>query len=315
MQEQDIAPTIFSLAFTFAAIAGIVGLIAPGIFRFGRPQRPSRKRIAFITFAVCMGCLIGVASTVPETPEMKARAEQAAKERVERAANAEVDKQTAAKVLSPESAVISTVEGHNIPRIKRSVVVRLSREISRDDLVALGTQIRDRDSSYERVFIEYYLPGMRENAGAWAVTHWAPKLDARILGREQVPSPVTAVAPRDAASGQKTASPTVEASEGAEACVPTHQTAGWEFIENNAVRLADAYAAARILQAVFAFARPVVRKQLTGKNKGRYMLTLIGRNELMQLEPLFDFCAPAEKLDDEGDLWRVVFAKYGEKEL
>lgn len=93
--------------------------------------------------------------------------------------------ETARANSSPDAAVISTTEGHNIRRIKRFVVVRLSREISYGDLVALGKSIRDQDSNYERIFIEYYQPGMRVNAGAWAVTHWTPNLEARILGNMQ----------------------------------------------------------------------------------------------------------------------------------
>ncbi len=302
MQEQDVVPALFSLALLASLVGGIIGLVAPSIYRFGRPERPSRKRIAAISLGLFIASFIGLAITVPEpTAEEKA---------------AHVAAAAKAQAASPDAAVISTTEGHNIRRIKRSVTVRLSREISYSELVALGKSIRDQDSNYERVFIEYLLPGMRENAGAWAITHWTPNLEAKILGRDQVPSPTTAVAPRDTAGEPRKLTPTTDASDGGEAtCVPTHQTTGWEFISNNAVRLGDAYATERMPQAVFAFARPVVRKQIAGKNKGRYLLSLIGQNEIMQLEPLFDFCTPAEKLDDEGDLWRVVFAKYGEKEF
>lgn len=84
-----------------------------------------------------------------------------------------------------DAAVVSSNEGHRIPRVKRSVVVHLSREIGYTELVALGKSIRDQDPAYERVFIEYYLPGMREGAGAWGVTHWTPDLEVRIFGNVQ----------------------------------------------------------------------------------------------------------------------------------
>jgi hypothetical protein len=299
----DVVSGIFALVTVAALFGGIAGVVAPRTFQFSKTQPPSRKRIMGIAMGTFVAAFIGFAITMPEpTPEQRAERERIAKER--------------AVTQSPESAIISTVEGHNIPSIKRSVVVRLSREISHDDLVDIGTRIRERDKNYERVFIEYYLPEMREGAGAWAVTHWNPKLDARILGREQVPSPIADVAPRVAASEPTAVSTAAKASAGSQAsCVPTHETDGWAFIENNAVRLADGYAARRMPQAVFAFARPVVRKQLAGKFKGQYLLSLIGSNEFIQLEPLFDFCSPAEKLDDEGNLWRVVSAKYGEKEF
>lgn len=86
---------------------------------------------------------------------------------------------------SAEARVLSITEGSKIPSIKRSVVVRLSKEISQTELETLGRRIRDQDSGYQSVFIEYYLPGMPENAGAWAVTHWRPNLTIKIFGNVQ----------------------------------------------------------------------------------------------------------------------------------
>lgn len=168
---RDLLATLFALGVIVTFFGGIVGLIAPSAFRFGRPERTSRKRIAAISFTGLVASFIGLAVTSPE-PSAEQKAAQAAA----------VEARTAS---SPDAAVISTTEGHNIRRIKRSVVVRLSRELQYNDLVALGKSIRDQDSNYERVFIEYYLPGMREGAGAWAVTHWTPNLEARILGNMQ----------------------------------------------------------------------------------------------------------------------------------
>lgn len=169
---QNFITGIFTLGAIVAIIGGVLGLIAPSVFRIGQmKENPSRKRIGAISFAAFIMSCVGVGVTAPEpTPEEKAVQAAAAK---------------AQATSSPDAAVISTSEGHNIRRIKRSVVVRLSREISYSDLVALGKSIRDQDSNYERVFIEYYLPGMRENAGAWAITHWTPNLEARILGNVQ----------------------------------------------------------------------------------------------------------------------------------
>ena len=35
---------------------------------------------------------------------------------------------------------------------------------------------------YERTFIEYYLPNMVHGCGAWATTHFTPRLEVSILG-------------------------------------------------------------------------------------------------------------------------------------
>lgn len=95
-------------------------------------------------------------------------------------------------------------------------------------------------------------------------------------------------------------------------CVLTSETDGWEFIENNAARTADAYAVARQPMATFALATVRVNFQVAGEHEGKYLLTLRdeGRS-FAQLEPTFDFCSPASTLDDErDDLWRVVLAKH-----
>lgn len=37
-------------------------------------------------------------------------------------------------------------------------------------------------STFERMFVGYFLPGMKLNAGAWATTHFSPDLDVQVLG-------------------------------------------------------------------------------------------------------------------------------------
>lgn len=78
--------------------------------------------------------------------------------------------------------VVSVDEGHRIPGIKRSVLVRLAEKVTPEQLEGMAEDIRADDSHYERIFIEYLLPGMKDGAGAWATTHFEPKLRVRILG-------------------------------------------------------------------------------------------------------------------------------------
>ena len=35
---------------------------------------------------------------------------------------------------------------------------------------------------YDRTFIEYYLPGMVDGCGAWATTHFTPRMEVVVLG-------------------------------------------------------------------------------------------------------------------------------------
>lgn len=93
-------------------------------------------------------------------------------------------------------------------------------------------------------------------------------------------------------------------------CVLTSETDGWELIENNAVRTADAYAVERRSAASFATGRVKITFQVGGEHEGKYLATISDGYSFAQLEPTFDFCTSAKDLDDEGQLWRVVVAKH-----
>ncbi len=70
-----------------------------------------------------------------------------------------------------------------LPGIKRSLDVRLSGRTDEARLRDIAMELKARDSEdYQRTFIVYYLPGMEVGAGAWATTHFNPKLDVNILG-------------------------------------------------------------------------------------------------------------------------------------
>ena len=61
-----------------------------------------------------------------------------------------------------------------------SLIIRLNEEVCEDTLRAIAIDVEDRiqrsrragQKEYERVFIEYYLPGMTPGKGAWAVSHF-----------------------------------------------------------------------------------------------------------------------------------------------
>ncbi len=93
-------------------------------------------------------------------------------------------------------------------------------------------------------------------------------------------------------------------------CTLTSETPGWDMVKANAILTAERYAIHHNPKATFGNAdgKPVF--QIDGAYKGKY--TLILSNDqvaLAQLVPLFDFCTPADQLDPEGDLWKVVLAK------
>lgn len=93
-------------------------------------------------------------------------------------------------------------------------------------------------------------------------------------------------------------------------CTLTSETEGWDLVKANAILTAERYAILHNPAATFGDADGKPLYQIDGAHKGQH--TLIISNEqvaLAQLVPLFDFCTPAERLDPEGKLWKVVLAK------
>lgn len=78
---------------------------------------------------------------------------------------------------------VDVLEENNIPGVRRSLDVRLSRRMSEAELRRIAEELKARDPNpYDRTFIVYYLPGMEPGAGGWATSHFDPDLDIRILG-------------------------------------------------------------------------------------------------------------------------------------
>ena len=84
--------------------------------------------------------------------------------------------------ISRDQFTAHVVQDERMGRIKRSIVVDLSRPISKDMLEDIGHQLRGQAWGFERTFIAYFLPGMVDGCGAWATTHFNPKLEVRVVG-------------------------------------------------------------------------------------------------------------------------------------
>ena len=95
----------------------------------------------------------------------------------------------------------------------------------------------------------------------------------------------------------------------------------WQYIINNAFRTLDNYAIENNPNAVFigANVKTDFIKQYSGAYEGRYLLKIVnesgGNISFAMLLPLFDEYASSENLDDEGDLWKIVSAKYNGRDF
>lgn len=89
----------------------------------------------------------------------------------------------AALIAKYENAPYTIISDTDLGNIKRSVEVRLESHLTEDQIKSIAQEVqRKKSKKYERTFIEYYLPGMQPGQGAWAVSHFTPNLEIRILG-------------------------------------------------------------------------------------------------------------------------------------
>ncbi len=82
-----------------------------------------------------------------------------------------------------ESKIYEIIDENSMQNIKTSITVRLKKKIDEAQLKKIASEIRNNDRQrYERIFIEYYLPEMEINKGAWATSHFNPDLEIKMLG-------------------------------------------------------------------------------------------------------------------------------------
>lgn len=65
---------------------------------------------------------------------------------------------------------------------KVNIDVRLSEETSLELLRTIALELKESRSSYDKIWIFYFLPGQELGNGAWAISHFKPELELEILG-------------------------------------------------------------------------------------------------------------------------------------
>jgi len=89
----------------------------------------------------------------------------------------------------------------------------------------------------------------------------------------------------------------------------------WEFVVNNAYRVADKYATDRNPRSTFVSFKNNYKfnKQYAGEHEGKYLLMLTNKHgrdtSFAVLLPLFDVNKPSKGLNDNNPLWKVINAK------
>ena len=88
------------------------------------------------------------------------------------------------KLKIPSNEIQYTIiNEEKMGNIKTSIDVRLESEVNKETIIKIANELRkDGRRNYQRVFINYYLPGMEVGSGAWALSHYNPELEVEILG-------------------------------------------------------------------------------------------------------------------------------------
>lgn len=94
---------------------------------------------------------------------------------------------TATEVATPPSRrseyAFEIEKVNTVPGIKREVYIRINAAVTEDAVKEIATTIKAQDPAfYERTFVVFLLPGMRDGQGAWATAFFDPDLKVRILG-------------------------------------------------------------------------------------------------------------------------------------
>jgi hypothetical protein len=75
------------------------------------------------------------------------------------------------------------IEKNNLGTVKGNIIIGLEKKVTKEFLLKLALNLKEsQPRKYEKLFIEYYLPGMTPGSGAWATSNFNPTLEAKILG-------------------------------------------------------------------------------------------------------------------------------------
>lgn len=92
----------------------------------------------------------------------------------------------------PEGVSYSIIdEDQNESLKKTNINVRLNKKVDDTTLKIIAEELKAERSQFQNLWIFYYLPGMEVGSGAWATTHFSPKLKVQILGSTEEEDEVT----------------------------------------------------------------------------------------------------------------------------
>jgi hypothetical protein len=69
---------------------------------------------------------------------------------------------------------------------KCNIEIEIKSKITIDELKSIANKLRETRKSYDKLWIAYFLPDMKDGSGAWAITNFTPNLEAEIIGTTNI---------------------------------------------------------------------------------------------------------------------------------
>lgn len=78
--------------------------------------------------------------------------------------------------------IISSMKNDTLKKV--NIEVRINKKVDKYVLKSIANEIKSDTilTTYDKIWIFYYLPDMEIGSGAWATTHFTPNLEVKILG-------------------------------------------------------------------------------------------------------------------------------------
>jgi hypothetical protein len=86
-------------------------------------------------------------------------------------------------ILITSCSNYSVIDENSDTTLGKSIInIRLKNKVDESELISIANKLRKDRPEFKNLYIFYYLPDMTVGSGAWAITHFTPDLEIKILG-------------------------------------------------------------------------------------------------------------------------------------
>ena len=160
----DVFLTLLIISFACA----VASLIKPSLFKPIFRSKANRGNLGYY-FGIAIVVFFIAFSIASESKESSKENKQVAVKNEKKEEEA-TDK--AVSNIPNDMEIINKQIDENASKV--SIDIRLKQKVDKEQLKEIASYLKDTETEryYEKVFLTYYLPGMKINAGAWATSHF-----------------------------------------------------------------------------------------------------------------------------------------------